>query len=191
MMEASLKRKKKICKSCKRESYIWSGGKCRFCAEKDKPKKKKRNYKKKLKRKRLRKAGKTDRQKKIAAIDRDFSLLVRAIAAVKGIVECYTCGHKMKWKGGGAQCGHFQGRSKMCLRWDLENSRVQDANCNVGLSGNLEVYEAKLREEKGDEFVDDLILRGKQTCKYTLNDLETIHQEIKKQLKAVLKEKNL
>lgn len=188
MIESSFRPKKKICKTCSKEDFIWSGGNCKVCASKISAQKKKRNYKKKLKRK---KRTLTPRQKKIKEIDRDLSLLVRALSAVKGKVKCYTCGKEMKWKGGEAQNSHFHGRGKMCLRWDLDNCKVGCNGCNVELSGNLDVYEANLRRDYGDEFIADLKFKGNQVCRYTINDLETIHSQIKQQLNAVLKEKNL
>ena len=191
----SLKRKKRICKSCGKESYIWSGGKCRFCAEKDKPKKKKRNYAKKIKRKRRRKTL-TEKQKKIRALDRDFSLLVRALAAVKGRVQCYTCGKNMLWKGGvgadRAENGHLFSRGSMCLRWDKRNTEIQCNHCNNHLSGNFSVFREKYIKDYGQAQYDKIALTFHQElCRYDMSDLEDIHKPIREELRAVLKNKGL
>lgn len=199
-----IKRKKKICKDCELEKVIQARGRCFTCDKVYKNKdrtftknkvftRKKRNYIKKKKRKR---AVPSARQKKVREIDRDFSLLVRALGSSQGRVNCYTCGRGMKWKYGKgdsrAENGHLFSRRSMCLRWDKRNTEIQCSFCNCRLNGNLDIFRTNYIRDYGRKQYDSLALAFHQkVCRHSLEDLEKIHLPIREELKAVLKTKNL
>ena len=191
-----IKRKKKRCKECKNDRYLKGRGLCSYCYAKEYTKrngKKKRNYQKKVKRKR---STPTERQRKIKAIDRDFSLLIRALNSSKGMVICFTCDKVMLWKGGKgvnrAENGHLFSRKSLCLRWDKKNCEPQCNYCNSHLSGNYEVFKDRYINKYGQQQYDKITLTFHQKiCKYNITELETIHKEIRKELNGILKRKNL
>lgn len=52
------------------------------------------------------------------------------------------------------QCGHFRPRRYLNTRWHPFNAWPQCNECNVEKGGNLEVYEAKLVANYGQDAVD-------------------------------------
>lgn len=102
-------------------------------------------------------------------LDKVFSIWTRIrFADWKGFVHCYTCPEVFHWKE--LDCGHWLSRQHQAVRWDKNNARPQCKECNQGLGGLPEVFEEELREEIGDDAVDELELRAMKT-KY-LDDAE-------------------
>lgn len=100
------------------------------------------------------------------ALDRVFSVYVRVSRADHaGYVECYTCGERLPWKS--VDCGHFIKRGNTSVRFDEENCRPQCFNCNRIKDGMAEAFEERLREDLGEEAVDDLIRRGRENSHFT------------------------
>jgi hypothetical protein len=80
---------------------------------------------------------------------------------INGETHCYTCGKPIS--GSNKQLGHFLANS-VCgafLRYDLRNLRWQCYYCNINLGGNSAIFYHKLREEKGQEHIDE-IMKDKQ-----------------------------
>ena len=75
---------------------------------------------------------------------------------------CYTC-KKCPLEGSNYQIGHFipSSVSGAFLRYDLRNLRPQCFRCNINLSGNGAVFYNNLREDEGQEYIDQLF-RDKQ-----------------------------
>ena len=81
-----------------------------------------------------------------------------------GTWNCYTCG-KLINEAKNAHTGHFI-PSSVCsteMRYDLDNLRIQDYNCNINKSGNWIEYEKHLNKEKGPGFTDKLKARNETT----------------------------
>lgn len=77
---------------------------------------------------------------------------------------CYTCG-KGGLEGSNWHTGHFITDS-ICsaeLSYDLRNLRPQCYHCNINLSGNWLAYEQRMRDECGQEFIDELKTRNQAT----------------------------
>lgn len=75
-----------------------------------------------------------------------------------GSWNCFTCGRRIS-EPANAQTGHFI-PSSTCgayLRYDLRNLRIQCYFCNINCGGNGALFYSKLVEEKGQEFVDQLL----------------------------------
>lgn len=77
---------------------------------------------------------------------------------------CYTCG-TTGLAGSNWQTGHFLTSStcSMELRYDLKNLRPQCMPCNKWKSGNWFAYEQRLIRDEGQEYVDELKRRNKET----------------------------
>lgn len=84
--------------------------------------------------------------------DRVFSLYIRNRGATFGYNHCFTCPAYLPIEE--LQCGHFRPRRYFNTRWHPFNCWPSCNRCNVELSGNLGVYEKKLRSIYGDDAVD-------------------------------------
>ena len=152
--------KKKKCVSCGRIDYHFSKKRCKTCATIE------------------------DTQKRVDSMDEDqeslqylmqdldhvFSKYIRLkYADDKGMVECFTSGKKFHW--GKIQCGHFIPRSNLGTRWLEANCRPQSEYDNCFLSGNMDVFEKKLEEEKSGS-VDYLRELAYQVAKPSRDELK-------------------
>lgn len=109
----------------------------------------------------------------IEQADRAASIFVRVSRAdFSGFVSCYTCGERIPWKE--AQCGHFVGRGAMSVRYFPDNMRPQCHRCNVELGGRPDIFEECLREEIGDEAVEDLFTESRNMVQLSETDLREL-----------------
>lgn len=75
--------------------------------------------------------------------------------------NCYTCDQYIEFP----HTGHFITDS-VCsteLSYDLKNLRPQCYRCNIHLSGNWPAFEERLRNEHGQEYIDELKIRNQKT----------------------------
>ena len=99
-------------------------------------------------------------------LDREISINVRLkYADFQGYVRCYTCGEIAHWKG--MLCGHFRLRANYTTRYDERNLRPQCPTCNMEKGGQEDIFEEELRDELGDEEVDELIALSKEIADVT------------------------
>lgn len=97
-------------------------------------------------------------------LDRVFSIFIRTRwMDYRGYVRCYTCPRILHWKE--MQCGHWLRRGLSLTRWEPDNCRPQCEHCNEYENGQPEVFEAELREELGDERVDELVHMSREIFK--------------------------
>ena len=88
-------------------------------------------------------------------LDRLTSLEVRfKYADPEGYARCYTCHAIQPFRE--MECGHFLSRQHLAIRFHEDNVRVQCTDCNQFNNGKNEVFEDELRDEIGDEAVDNL-----------------------------------
>lgn len=75
--------------------------------------------------------------------------------------HCYTCGSYVEFP----HTGHFITDSTCSteLSYDMRNLRPQCYPCNVHKSGNWVVFEARLIQENGQKYVDELKERNRKT----------------------------
>lgn len=154
MRKSPLKLTQKVCKKCGNTTFLWANGMCKNCHQaKKQPTAKKQSVK----------------QEAIARLDKE---LRAAIIGNKIEAECYTCGNKVPIPQ--IQVGHFVSRSVLNLRWYTDNVRLQCFDCNIGLHGNLVVFEKKLRMEIGDEAVDRMLSIAKAPPRITTDFIMSI-----------------
>lgn len=139
-------RKKKPCKGCNKEAYIFSGGNCESCSKKLKIAK--------VKEIKPKKKEKTISQLK-KELDTIFSLFIRKFYSKDGLsVECYCCGVVKPIKE--MQNAHFWSRGNLSTRWEEINCRPNCVGCNVFKHGNYIVYTRKMLDELGEEKFNEL-----------------------------------
>lgn len=106
------------------------------------------------------KAGKVGKKEKTQAqlkkeLDRVFSIYVRQkYADENGNVACYTCGKVMHWKQ--IQAGHFVSRQYLATRWNEDNVKPQCVGDNIFGNGKPLDFEEHLKEELGEEYVEEM-----------------------------------
>lgn len=142
-------RKKKICKECGKERYIFSKGRCEYCASKSyTPRKKKKTTPKRKKRK-------SNRKKLSDKLTQTFNRYIRKRNADEnGMVYCITSGKRFHYKD--LDAGHFITATKAILRWDERNVFPQSRYDNRSLSGRYKRYREVLVEVFGEEFVANM-----------------------------------
>ena len=74
------------------------------------------------------------------------------------------------------QCGHFQSRSAYSTRWDITNCQVQCYGCNVMQQGRQYQFGLNLEKKYGKGTAEKLLIKSKQTVKYSNEDLQELIQ---------------
>jgi hypothetical protein len=92
----------------------------------------------------------------------------------QGYVTCYTCDTRIEWQQ--SDCGHFIRRQHSSVRFHEDNCRPQCIECNRNNDGMEESFEEHLRDDLGDEAVDELFELGRSEKQYDENEYrELIH----------------
>lgn len=108
----------------------------------------------------------------IKKADKLFSIHIRTRGENFGRNICYTCNRSYEWKD--MDAGHFIVRRYLNTRWHPLNVWPQCQECNREKSGNVEVFEAKLRAQFGDEAIDALIWLARSFQTVTDEDIKNI-----------------
>lgn len=79
-------------------------------------------------------------------LDKKFSIYIRMREAdEEGYVKCCTCDKVKHWKE--MDCGHFQSRRFLIIRWDYRNAAAQCKGCN-GFGAGEQVKFARYIDKK-------------------------------------------
>ena len=89
----------------------------------------------------------SERSKAKNACDKAFSRFVRLSCADEfGMINCFTCDKRKMWNE--VDCGHFQTRSKLSVRWLYEppliNASAQCKGCNMSNGGHSYQFGKKI-----------------------------------------------
>lgn len=102
---------------------------------------------------------------------------------------CFTCG---KYEVGPTMhAGHFISRGRSAVMFDEKNVHAQCYGCNIGKKGNVAEYAYRIIKTYGQDTLDDLVERSRQTHKFTFEELEDIYQKSKARLKESKNTKEL
>ena len=90
--------------------------------------------------------------------------LCKTITRARHGNRCYTC-RFTPLEGSNWHTGHFipSSTSSVELRYDLDNLRPQCRNCNFWKSGDWPAFEAQLKKDCGEEYVQALKDRNQKT----------------------------
>lgn len=98
---------------------------------------------------------------------------------------CFTCG---KYATGSAMhAGHFVSRVRSATMFDERNVHAQCYACNIHKKGNGAEYAVRIIERYGADVLDELVVKSRQTHKFTYEELEQIYQSSKSRLKDLTK----
>ena len=114
-------------------------------------------------------------------LDQVFSEYVRRIA---NPCRCVTCGTIKPWKS--MQCGHFIPRHYLAGRWNIENTAVQCASCNVWGRGRYPEFAAWGVNRYGQDWLTRMIALKRETVKLKSHDLEKMIEHYERCLSQIL-----
>jgi len=170
---STIKVKQKICKSCGRQKFIFSKGRCQECAK-------------------IEGAAKDDEKEEeiafatiISDLDLVLSRYIRHKYADKnGMVKCYTCPSVEPINM--IENGHYIGRSHLFLRFDERNCRPQCNVCNSLKRGNIPAY-TKALEKETPGITDILMEESRMVYKWSREELKSLIGEYSRKLKQLQK----
>jgi hypothetical protein len=119
----------------------------------------------------------------VKKLDEVFSMYIRLRDSDEyGFIRCVSCNKKVHWKE--ANNCHFVDRQHMILRFSEINCHAGCVQCNAWNKGFHIFYYAKFLNRKyGDNAADILMLKGKETYKYTLHELRELITYYKQKVK--------
>jgi 5-methylcytosine-specific restriction endonuclease McrA len=117
-------------------------------------------------------------------IEKKLDELVRQIVMKRdcptGFGKCFICGKPGHVKQ--MEVGYFVVRSNHTVKWDLDNLHMICYYCNRFDNDHFSNYRYRMIQVYGEDFVKDLIFKGKQLLKAFEWELEELYEELKKQL---------
>ena len=127
--------------------------------------------------------------KSIARVVDDCAVLLQRLVRLKaadsnGYAKCVTCGKVEKWQD--LEGGHFIQRNRTSVKIEEENLAPQCHYCNhraMKTTLGVLAYREYMVGMYGQEFVDELIARSKQSRKYYRADLELIRADFVTRIK--------
>lgn len=141
----------------------------------------------------------SQRSKWIKKLDSVFSVFIRLRDTNKdGFGKCISSGKRIWYfvndRGkvvSNCDNGHFENRSKMCLRYSFVNCNAQSRSENRFNEGNKNMYERGLRKKYNDNIVNVLISTAKiQKCDFSVVELKAMYQKMEDLVKKELSKKN-
>ena len=104
-------------------------------------------------------------------LDKWFSLFIRLREATdEGICQCFTCGKIDHYKK--MQCGHFQSRRHLAIRWHEWSCQVQCVKCNMYEQGEQWKFGISLNAKYGEGTSNELGFLAQQNGKKMARELE-------------------
>jgi hypothetical protein len=179
--------KKKICKRCEKEVYIFARGLCKSCDMISNPAKYKidRVSKEKTKKPKAKSISKLKTE-----LDAIFSQYIRLRNAdSNGNVACFTSGVIKHWKE--QHCGHFQSRRHMATRWHEKNCQVQSVKENIFNQGNQYTFGKNLDLVYGAGTADKLEKLAKSEIKISKDEIQYYIQDYTEKVKQLKEQKSL
>jgi 5-methylcytosine-specific restriction endonuclease McrA len=116
-------------------------------------------------------------------LDKVFSLYIRLRDSKDGYGNCCTCGKRIHYKEG--HCGHFISRRHYGTRWNEYNCALQCVKCNLFDQGRQYDFSLYIRRKHGEEVLEEILQRSKETVKFTKSDYEQMIKEYKDKVKEI------
>lgn len=107
--------------------------------------------------------------------DRVFSLWVRQRDADEyGKVNCCTCYKEFNWRY--IQCGHYESRGRLSIRFFYKNTAPQCGGCNKWKGGNLD-FALYLKRKYGDGVLEELEIERDKEVRYSRSDYKELIED--------------
>ena len=168
---STIRIKSKPCSRCGRVGPIFSKGRCKQCSTIETTMARMEQDTEDI-------IKEQNLQELIKDADDVYSKWLRLSGADKdGMVECYTCGARLRHQD--AHCGHYLSRGSIFLRWDTRNTRIQDEACNIYKDGNIPEFTRRLELEKPG------------ITEYLLEESRLVYHPTREEIKNIIKEYTL
>lgn len=178
-MNSTIIRKKKVCKTCRVPSYIFSHGNCKECSTIASTNKRVEKYQDELETESI--------QNLIQDLDVVFSQYIRyKYADVDGMVACFVCDKKMPISA--MHNGHYTSRSNYGLRFMEDNCRTNCPTCNSKHETDILPFKTKLEAER-KRITEWLEEQARQVYKPTRDELKQLLIEYRYKLNDLKKVK--
>ena len=106
------------------------------------------------------------------------------------MINCITCDKRKMWDE--VDCGHFQTRSKLSVRWLYEppliNAAAQCKGCNMSNGGHSYQFGKKIDALYGSGKADTVVFMSNQIRKYSVQELRDMAASFEARAKAILQE---
>ncbi len=129
------------------------------------------------------KTQKSMKSKKIDRLNEVFSRFIRRRDCGFGFGRCISCGKLIEFKG--CDCGHYENRKHMALRFDEQNCNAQCISCNRFDEGNKSGYRRGLIAKIGEKATDMLEIRKHNVCHLSEVELDLLYSHYKAKLKQI------
>ena len=116
-------------------------------------------------------------------LDKHFSLFIRQRGSKENYNRCFTCGAWKEIKD--LHCGHYVSRTYIGTRWDETNCWPQCPSCNLFHEGMKDEFARMLIAKFGNNILDILAYKKKNSPKFTAKELEILIQVYKEKLKTL------
>lgn len=163
-----LTQKKKICKTCETEKFIWKNGSCKSCSVKlDREKKAKKSEIQK------------ERKKLNSITHNKVKTVIQKLSRIVNSNFCVSCGHHFTQADinkGLQHGGHFIPASRHTTAYYLLNIHPQCARCNIFENGNQYEYGKYMEKTYGVDFVEWLNKISRLTYKWSKQEMRDIFE---------------
>lgn len=116
-------------------------------------------------------------------LDAVFSLYIRHKDSIDGRNKCFTCSKILPIKE--LQCGHYESRKYLALRYSEKNCECQCEWCNIVLKGNYTIYAQRMIEKYGKKHLDMLAIKKHNRIKWTAFEYELLIKEYTEKLNKI------
>ena len=117
-------------------------------------------------------------------LDTVHSIWIRKrFADDRGYVKCVTCPSVAHWKT--MDASHFIPRGKLATRYHEKNCHVGCTQCNRFLRGNLVKYEIFMRSEYGEEVIEELRIKSRESVKWMPHEIQEMIEMFKSKIKRL------
>lgn len=171
----TIERKKKKCKDCGEQKFIFSRGRCKFCAKIYSLNNKSKKHSHSTSEKREEAMRLFAKKRKLEESDDS------------GYCRCVTCGAKAHHSV--IHNGHYIDRKHNSTTFLSRNNHPQCENCNVFLRGNIPKYEDYLESRYGVGTVEELKRLKSRVFKLTQTYLDELITKLKKEIDVLEAEK--
>ena len=179
--------KKKICKRCEKEVYIFARGLCKSCDMISNPAKYKIDRVSKEKTKKPKSKTLSQLKKELDII---FSLYIRLIDSdANGNVACFTSGKVYPYNK--LQAGHYISRRHLATRWHEWNVKPQSIAENMFNQGNAPQFAVNLDKLYGIGTAANLLEISREDKKFTKDDLQEMITDYTEKVKQLKEQKGL
>ena len=108
----------------------------------------------------------SNRKRLVSRLDKEFSLVVRALGRRERGNKCAFCSNPIEC------CFHYITRSKFKVRWDFDNAEASCMGCNYTMEHNPHPFVRYYIEKYGLDKYTQLEDRSRGPALYSISDLE-------------------